>query len=600
MPSLPQHEARKIAATTPGSVLLESAAPGEFPRTLFFTDPEHWLEARTVAEIPPLLEALELARRKGLYAAGYFSYECGYAFEPTACPGYTPRLSALPLAAFGLYHGPLPVLTESAPAVEPQGLLELDLSLTAGDYTAVFAEVQRLIAAGDTYQLNLTLEARGFHASALALYEHMLGAQPVPFAALMCLGERTVISASPELFFHLRGREILTRPMKGTAPRSPDPAEDARNRAGLSASEKDRAENVMIVDLLRNDLGRIAESGSVRVENLFAVQALPTVFQMTSDVRATLRPNVSLSALFRSLFPSGSIIGAPKVHGMRLLRRLEQRDRGVYTGSIGFIAPDEAVFSVAIRTAVLEDTRLTMGVGSGVVADSDSHSEYEEVLLKARFLLDRTYGLIETMRWHHGTCDLLDLHLARIEHSARTLGIRLDRARLLDELRTFASTLPSDVPQRLRLVLAQDGSATFTAAPLTSEQADLRIAIAPEPTRSDDPWLRHKTTRRTRYDCAFARAQQHSLADLLFFNEHGHLTEGAVHNVFLRHGDTWSTPPLTDGVLPGVFRTHLLATRAGIVERSLTREDLASADEILLTNAVRGARRATLVALPEA
>ena len=600
MYATPPHEARRIAASTPGSILLESAAPGAFSRSLLFTHPERWLEAHTLADIPRLLAELQAARTAGLYAAGFLSYECGYAFEPTACPHYTPQPNTLPLAAFGLYREPIPV--ESGPAAHthaPQGLLALDLSLTSAHYAQAFAEVQRLIAAGDTYQLNLTLEARGFHASAAALYEHMLRAQPVAFAAMMRVGARTILSASPELFFHLRGRDILTRPMKGTAPRSADPAEDARNRDHLAVSEKDRAENVMIVDLLRNDLGRLAVPGSVRVDNLFAIEPLPTVFQMTSDVRATLRPDVDIPTLFRSLFPSGSIIGAPKVHAMRLLRGLEQRDRGIYTGAIGFIAPDEAVFSVAIRTAVVEGAEVRMGIGSGVVADSDATAEYRECLLKAAFLLDRSFGLIETLRWEAGRCALLDLHLARLEASAQTLGFPFDRANILTTLEQHAATLPN-IAHKVRAVLERSGTLTVSSEPIPQEPARTihRVAIAHEHTHSADPWLRHKTTRRHVYNNAFAHAQHHGLTDLLFFNEHGHLTEAAIHNVFLRQGNRWRTPPLSDGVLPGIYRQHLLATRPGIEEAHLTLDDLHSADELLLTNAVRGERRAVLVDTP--
>ena len=593
-------DARRFAASTPGAILLESTStPSALGRSLLFHDPITWLEAHTVADVPALLEQLEQARAEGLYAAGYLSYEAGYAFEPTAVGTFPLAPGRLPLAAFGLYHAPQFVTSSSEASAAARGVLSLDYSLTEDTYTARFGRAHAAIARGESYQLNLTLDAHAVHTDPLALYEHLCVAQPVPFAALFRVGEHAVLSASPELFFHLRDREILTRPMKGTARRSTDPSADAAARDRLASSPKDRAENVMIVDLLRNDLGRIALPGSVRTENLFHIESLPSVFQMTSDVRATLRPGVGLPELFRALFPSGSIVGAPKVHTMRLLRDLEQRARGIYTGAIGFLAPDEAVFSVAIRTAMLTGAELTLGIGSGVVADSSAESEYRECALKASFLLDRSFRLIESLRWDHGRCPLLDLHLTRLRASAEQLGFSLDEDRLHTELAAHAATLDPTLTYKLRFELALDGTLAFFAPEIIGiDDSPLRVAVHPTRAQSADPWLRHKTTARHLYNSATAEARQHGLADVLFLNERGHLTEGAIHNIFVRHGARWRTPPLSDGVLPGVFRTHLLSTGTGIEETSLTPDDLHSADEIVLTNAVRGARPAVLVPWP--
>jgi para-aminobenzoate synthetase/4-amino-4-deoxychorismate lyase len=367
----------------------------------------------------------------------------------------------------------------------------------------------------------------------------------------------------------------------------------------LAADEKNRAENVMIVDLLRNDLGRIAEFGSVHTDKLFTVQRLPSLLQMTSEIRATLRPEITPYRLFAALFPSGSIIGAPKVHSMQLLRGLEQRDRGVYTGAIGFWSPrGEALFSVAIRTAVLDSNKLTMGIGSGLVADSLANSEYNECALKADFLRDQSFGLIETMRWQNGRCDLLQLHLDRLQSSAKYFHFHFDRELIQSAIEQQVASLSTDIPYRLRLVLDHRGACAFNVPePIVADDAatPLQVQLWPTPIDSANPLLQHKTTRRALYDHACAEGRRQGCADVIFINERGHVTEGAIHNIFVRHGAQWRTPPLSDGLLPGVYRNHLLATRANTIEASLTPEDLRTADELWLTNAVRGIRRATLV-----
>jgi para-aminobenzoate synthetase/4-amino-4-deoxychorismate lyase len=319
---------------------------------------------------------------------------------------------------------------------------------------------------------------------------------------------------------------------------------------------------------------------------------------MTSEIRATLRPEITPYRLFAALFPCGSIIGAPKVHSMQLLRGLEQRDRGIYTGAIGFWSPrGEALFSVAIRTAVLDSGHLTMGIGSGVVADSIPASEYDECLLKADFLRDQTFGLIETMRWQHGRCELLRLHLDRLQSSARHFHFRFDRAWIQRAIEQQAADLDADIPYKLRLVLDHRGVCTFnTPEPIAAEDPStpLRIYLWPTPVDSTNPLLQHKTTRRALNDQAYAEARRQGFADAIFINEHGHITEGAIHSIFVRHGTRWRTPPTAAGLIPGVYRRHLLTTHPNIAEADLTPEDLRTADEIWLTNAVRGIRGATL------
>ncbi len=594
--------ARQLVADRPGAILFESStvSSAQQNRSLLFQDPLCWFEVRDPGQLPAVFARIDEALAQGNWIAGYLSYECGYHWEPSAYPNYQLPANALPLAAFGVYAEPTLCTPSSKPEPKESGLTELAISLTPEQYTQQFEQAQRFIAAGDTYQLNLTAEVRAHYTGNPAdLFAHMMAAQPVDLGAMLHVGAHHILSASPELFFHQNGRQIVVRPMKGTAPRGSTPSEDDRFATLLAADEKNRAENVMIVDLLRNDLGRIAEFGSVHTDKLFTVQRLPSLLQMTSEIRATLRPEITPYRLFAALFPSGSIIGAPKVHSMQLLRGLEQRDRGVYTGAIGFWSPrGEALFSVAIRTAVLDSNMLTMGIGSGVVADSLADSEYNECALKTDFLRDQTFGLIETMRWQNGRCDLLQLHLDRLQSSAQYFHFSFNRESVQSAIEQQVAGLSTKIPYRLRLVLDHRGVCTFNVPePIVADDPaiPLRVQIWRTPIDSANRLFQHKTTRRSLYDHAYAEGRRQGFADVLFINEHGRVTEGAIHNVFVRHGAQWRTPPINDGLLPGVYRNHLLATHPNTIEASLTPEDLRTADELWLTNAVRGIRNATLV-----
>ena len=594
--------ARRLVADTPGTMLFESStiSSAQQNRSLLFQNPIRWLEVRDLDQLPSAFAAVDAALSQGHWVAGCLAYECGYHWEPSAYPNYKSPSAALPLAAFGIYAEPTLCSRSFQQPTTEAGLTDLAVSLTTEQYTQQFDQAQQYISAGDTYQLNLTTEVHASYIDDPAnLFAHMMAAQPVDLGAMLHIGSCHILSASPELFFHQQDRQILVRPMKGTSPRGSTPSEDDRLATSLAADEKNRAENVMIVDLLRNDLGRISEFGSVLPDKLFTVERLPSLLQMTSEIRATLRPQITPYRLFAALFPSGSIIGAPKVHSMQLIRSLEQRDRGVYTGAIGFWSPrGEALFSVAIRTAVLEGGRLTMGIGSGLVADSIATSEYSECVLKADFLRDQTFGLIESMRWEHGRCDLLQLHLDRLQSSAEHFHLRFDRKSIQRAIEQRATSLDPVTPYKLRLVFDHRGACNFAAPePVATEDpaTPLRIYLWPTPIDSRSPLLQHKTTRRGLYDHAYTEAKRQGFADIIFINERGHITEGAIHNIFVRHGAQWRTPPTTAGLLPGVYRQHLLATHSEIAEANLTPDCLRTADEIWLTNAVRGIRKATLV-----
>jgi para-aminobenzoate synthetase/4-amino-4-deoxychorismate lyase len=394
--SHPSSAALAEALRTPGTVLLDSSRPDEEnDRALLFERPERILTAHRRAEVPEVLAAAEAATRTGRFVAGFVGYEAGYAFEPAHfSEGETHAADPLPLVGLGVYEKPQRIEAAGledalAEAGAPPRIQDLRFTLGRATYHERVAQVKDAIRAGEVYQINLTAPVRFRLAGgdALALYRRMRRRQPVPYGAWLNVGgEQHVLSASPELFFRRRGRRVWTRPMKGTAPRGNTPAEDERLRRALAADEKNRAENLMIVDLLRNDLSVCCEAGSVRAGRLFEVETYDTVSQMTSTVEGRLKPSAGLADLFRALFPCGSVTGAPKLRAMRHIRRLEDAPRGVYCGAVGFAGPEEAAFSVPIRTVALDGNDGRMGIGSGIVWDSDTEDEYEECLLKARFL----------------------------------------------------------------------------------------------------------------------------------------------------------------------------------------------------------------------
>ncbi len=492
-------------------------------------------------------------------------------------------------------------------ALAPEESFSAEFALTEAEYAKRIARIHEWIRAGDVYQLNFTAPFRlRTKAGAAALYAHLRARQPVDYGAFLhWQAGRHILSYSPELFFRVdwegATRRIVTRPMKGTAPRGRTTREDREIAAWLANDPKNRAENVMIVDLERNDLGRVARTGSVRVEKLFAVERLPTLWQMTSTVSAELRPEVGFHDIFRALFPCGSITGAPKVRAMQLIAEVEDSPRGVYTGAICFFSPRQTVFNVAIRTVDLDGGQGTLGAGGGIVIDSNAAEEFRECMLKAEFLTRSSaqsaepLSLIETMLWD-GAYPLIDPHLDRLADSARYFGFPFARETVKAALETHAQQFArtsAGQPRKVRLLLLGGGElqiADEVLAPGGAERVG-RVRIAQYRTDPADPLLYHKTTHRAAYAQAFNEAARAGFDDVLFLNLRGEVTEGAISNIFVEKDGRWLTPPVECGLLPGVYRRHLLKTRPEIEERVLHEEDLRSADAIYLTNAVRGLRR---------
>ena len=632
-------EVYALVEHSPAAVLLEGRKPhcaecNTKPWTQLFMAPERAVSARTAGDIASLFTQIELAVSEGKYAAGFFSYECGNFFEPKAAT--RPPREGLPLAWFGIYErsyafdhatgtfigGEPPDLTrfkaeaqKAALPPEPPPENAGEFALSEAEYASRVAAIHEWIRAGDVYQLNFTAPFRVNAPGSVAThYARLRARQPVDYGGFLhWQSGRHILSFSPELFFSVepdgKTRRIVTRPMKGTAPRGRTTAEDRRIADWLRNDTKNRSENVMIVDLLRNDLGRIAEFGSVHVRNLFSVERYPTLWQLTSTVAAELRPEIGFHDIFRALFPCGSITGAPKVRAMQLIAELEDAPRGVYTGAIGFFSPQQTVFNVAIRTIELTDGRGVFGVGSGIVIDSDPAEEFSECLIKARFLNGPTYRttanigqpdklfLIETMLWN-GSYPFLEMHLDRLEDSADYFGFACNRAEIRAALEQHAERFADQFARKVRLLLIDEDGNLQIADELLEAKADDnhigRVRISSYHTDPADPMLFHKTTQRPQYAIEYAQAVAKGYDDALFVNLHGEVTEGAISNLFIEKDGRWFTPPIECGLLAGIYRRHLLDARPEIEERVLSLDDLRGADAIYLTNAVRGLRRVTI------
>jgi len=573
-------------------VILDDATPGR-ERLKRFGGFVRVVRADTPDEVPAALAALSGAVTGGHYAAGYFSYELGYLLEPRLA-ALLPADRRVPLLWFGIFGDCETVGPEALQARGRAYAGQLAHEWDEAAYRERFDRVREWIAAGDLYQANLSFRSRfHFAGDGVALYLALRERAGAAHCAYIDDGERQILSLSPELFFDLsRDGALTARPMKGTAARASEPSADAAARAHLAASAKDRAENLMIVDLLRNDLGRIAEVGSVAASDLFAIETYPTVHQMVSTVTARLKHGTGIAEIVRALFPCGSVTGAPKIRAMEVIRELEQSSRGVYCGAIGHFAPDgSANFNVAIRTLTIKGNKGELGIGGAVVHDSLASAEYAECLLKARYYdaARKPLELIETLRYEPQKGFVrAERHLARMKVSAEFFHISFDESAAWRSLNSATGSAEENL--RVRLTLNERGEFACAAALLGPSVREWTYAISQKTTNSTDIFLRHKTNWRELYESEYAAS---GADEVIFLNERGEITEGSRTNVFAQIGGRLLTPPLSSGVLNGCMRAEMLANQ-DCEESVLTPDDLARADAIFLGNSLRGLIRAKL------
>ncbi|MBO0962915.1 aminodeoxychorismate synthase component I [Neobacillus sp. MM2021_6] len=553
-------------------------------KPLTFQDPIRLITAHTITEVIPCLQLVEEAIKNGFYAAGFLSYESAPAFDSSYIVN---RGNKMPLLWFGIFREPL---HQSLTSTSPYSLSQWESSVDRDEYDQSILTIKNKIESGDTYQTNYTIRLNShFYGDDIAFFEKLKAAQASNYCAYLNTGEHSILSASPELFFHLKGDFITTRPMKGTIKRGKTIAEDEVNAKWLYYSEKNRAENVMIVDLLRNDLSMIAELGTVSVPKLFEIEQYPTVHQMTSSITAKVSSQTTIIDIFKALFPCGSITGAPKVSTMGIITDLESTPREVYCGAIGFITPEkEAIFNVPIRTVFIEHQsgHATYGVGGGITWDSTAESEYQEILAKASFLKESNaeFQLLESLLLEKGEYFLFEEHLHRLKNSAQYFGYPCDTKDIQRDLETFSKENGDDL-MKVRLLLAENGVINIEGTPIAQPGSALKVILANEPVDKNNLYLYHKTTNREVYS-SFQHEKPTEVFDVLLWNYDSELTEFTNGNVVLEIGGSLWTPPIESGLLAGTFREVLLRN-GEIREKIVTVADLHKSTKIWFINSVR-------------
>jgi para-aminobenzoate synthetase/4-amino-4-deoxychorismate lyase len=585
----------------------DDMTPGR-ERSFLMSRPTGEVAAYKYDDVLPALAAVDEACANGLWAAGFVAYEAAPGLDSDLQVRRSPSddpFAGLPLVWFGLFEERLEIQPPEAGEGGPPSLDGWEPTTSRAAYDAAIEDIHEHIAAGDTYQVNYTIRLRAsFDGDDLGLYRRLCTNQRAAHSAYVNAGRYRVLSASPELFFRIDGSRILLRPMKGTVARGRWTGEDRELVAWLRASIKNRAENAMIVDLLRNDVGRISKTGSVRWPRLFTAERYETVWQLTSDITSQLRDEVKLTDVFGALFPSGSVTGAPKVRTMEITKELEASPRGVYTGAIGWIAPGasagpRAAFNVAIRTVVLDGETGTAeyGVGGGITWDSEAKAEYEECVAKAQVLSVRrpSFDLLETMRWEPGKGYLwLDRHLDRLVASAGYFGFCVDPELVARYLEKAAEEHGSGEPAKVRLMVSRGCEISVEWHDLPrAPDAILQVVVDDDPIDPADVFLYHKTTNRAPYD---RRRERHpGVDDVILVNRQNEITESTIANVAARFDGRWWTPPLDAGCLPGVYRAVLLY-EGRLAERIITAAELERCEGLALISSVRLWRPAALAA----
>ena len=568
----------------------------------YFHEPLDILVAHTTEQVKPLLEKVDAYSKQGLWCVGYMRYEAAPAFD-SAFKVHERRNPQSPLAYFGVFKTPSSVdLAQHLLHTNSTHQVKWSDIIAKPNFDSAMVQIHQAIAAGDFYQVNYTSNMHGeMSGDSASLFKAMQQAQPNAYAAFIQNEYEEVLSVSPELFFELQQGHILVRPMKGTAARGIDTADDEIKKSQLRQSAKEQAENVMIVDLIRNDVSRIAKTHTVKVNQLFNIQTLPTLFQMVSDVEADLQDHVGLSDVMQALFPCGSITGAPKVMAMKMIKQIEPEERGVYCGTVGVVRPGgDATFNVAIRTVTLQKTTNPMkqkalcGIGSGITFDASIAGEWQEWRHKKAFLerSSQNFSLLETMRFYKGQLHQVQHHLDRMALAAQHFGFVFNRFEIEQQLQEQSLTWGQGA-QRIRLLLEKNGQIKLEHFDLSASPEVAQVQWAATAFEmADSEFVRFKTTHRAHYD--FYSPTNPAIFDTLLYNHHGEITEFTRGNIALFLDGVWYTPPLSCGLLNGIERQVLL-DKGLLKERKLYRKDLEQAQGMAFMNSLRGWLMAQLV-----
>ncbi len=582
-------------------------------RSFIFLNPKTIISARKRGDIKRCFSQIENWLSKNYHIAGYITYEAASGFEEALPKTNT---SNLPLLWFGVYkkpviydhrkkkwglslflpggfnckNGTVPIFSQSQFSYHIKNIRP---TKTERSYLSDISKIKDYIKRGETYQVNYTFKYKfSFHGCSYMVFFDLSRKQSVPYAALIGFDNKKILSLSPELFFRRKTNILEVKPMKGTIGRGKNILEDYRKGKQLENSAKNRAENVMIVDMLRNDLGKISKTGSVKTTRLFETEKYQTLYQMTSTIKSKLYKN-SWYDIFKSIFPSGSVTGAPKIRTIQIINELEKAPRNVYTGSIGYISPEgEAAFNVAIRTILLDEDKKEgeLGIGSGITISSNAKAEFNECRLKADFFIKKyvDFELIETLLWRKGQFFLLDMHLKRLKDSANYFNYSCAENSILKFLLTYASAFDKNKSYKVRLLLNKNGEIKIGSSILKSEMS-LKITFSKKKTDSSNIFLYHKTTNRKIYDGEYLKYKKIGFADVIFLNEKGEVTEGAISNIIVKTGKNYYTPPVKSGLLNGVYRQYLLNSQIfPLKEKVLYKQDIINAEKLFICNSVRG------------
>jgi para-aminobenzoate synthetase/4-amino-4-deoxychorismate lyase len=580
-------------------VFLETALVDKENRLSFlFTNFSQILIFNYYDDVEVFFQKIEDFLKKGYWICGYFSYEFGYFLEPALSP--LREKFDFPLAWLGICKRPIiitsPLFNDDENATHFYSIRNLTLNITEEEYNYSIKEIKKYLEQGLTYQVNFTFKVKfDFEGDILNFYLNLRRAQPTSYMALMNTQNNLILSFSPELFFRLEKNKIIMRPMKGTLKKEVFPPQDKKNKIKLRKSRKIKAENVMIVDLIRNDLGKVSKK--VKVSKLFEIENYRTLYQMTSTVEAKLRRKIKIKDIFHSLFPSGSVTGAPKIKTMQLIKKLEKEPRNIYTGCIGYFSPEnKSCFNVAIRTILIKKNRAELGIGGGIVYDSIDKAEYKEALLKAKFLTEKfpAFSLIESILWEKKKgYFLLDLHLRRLKKSSQYFCIPLDIDKLKKELKLLEKELEEKTRYseekkfKIRVLVSLEGKIKIESRFLKEIKTPVKVKISSIKINPNNVFLYHKTTRRELYNKELKKAKEKGFFEVIFLNIYEELTEGAITNIFVLKENILYTPPLRCGLLGGVLREYLLKMKKA-KEKVLFLKDLKEADKIFVGNSVRG------------
>ena len=577
---------------TAGTVICRLPGDDKSPLWGVFSSPIKVIETRDVDKVCSMLAEVESCLSEGKFAAGFISYEASPAFDDAHI---VKDAGNFPLLWFGIYDSSPDSYIPDKYSFFEVNSIGSNPELTENEYISSVRKIEDYIMGGDIYQANYTFRSEIVSSlKPYQMFQSLFKSHPVPYAAYINTGSEELVSISPELFLEKNGSVLRSLPMKGTAHRELNAEEDFKAAEELSKDPKNCAENIMIVDMVRNDFGRICKFGSIKAEPIFHVDTYSTVHQMISGVQGTLHEDITLPEIFAATFPAASITGAPKIRAMQIINELEKSPRKVYTGTIGCIVPGgDFCFNVAIRTLICSTAGVELGIGSGIVADSKPQDEWRESLLKSTFIYGELpeFELLETILWSKKSgFSYFNEHLKRLQNSHIYFKWEWDREKIIAELSKSINGFSTAKFARVRLKTSQNGNVTVDIIPLDNPgwgKDSLKIKLSKEQTNSRDLFLYHKTTNRSFYNRHFKQALSEGFDEVVFLNEKNEITEGAISNIFIRNGEKWFTPPIKSGLLCGIWRSANIA-KLNAEERILYADDLNNANEVLIGNSVRG------------